>query len=196
MSHSSPTRSAAILPPDYDDLLGRVGRNKDKEAFIALFNHFAPRIKSFLMRGGMAEDAAEELAQETMLTMWQKAEKFDSSKAAASTWIFTIARNKKIDRLRKKGVITLDLDDLMLADAEPAVDQADLDWTHGDAHNRLARAMRDLPEEQAALVRKAFYEDMSHSEIAAATNLPLGTVKSRLRLGLARLRQVLKRDDF
>src|SRR5690606_35947426 len=188
------TRSAAT--PDFDDLLGQVARKKDKEAFVALFSHFAPRIKSFLMRGGMIEDEAEELAQETMLTMWQKAEPFDPYKASASTWIFTIARNKKIDRLRKNGVITLDLDELVLAGTEPAAETIDLDWTHGGARDKLNAALKELPEEQAALVRKAFYEDLSHGEIAEATQLPLGTVKSRLRLGLAKLRQSLQKDDI
>lgn len=174
-----------------DDLLLGLARNRDKESFVALFNHFAPRVKAFLMRGNLSEQEAEELTQDTMLTMWQKADQFDPYKASAATWVFTIARNKKIDRMRKNAVVTLDLDDLVMAGAEPASDavSADDELASGRARDRLARAIAQLPPEQALVVRKAFYDDMSHGEIAAATNIPLGTVKSRLRLGLERLRK-------
>jgi RNA polymerase sigma-70 factor (ECF subfamily) len=173
-----------------DDLLLALARTRDKDAFVALFRYFAPRIKAFLMRGNMPEQEAEELTQDTLLSMWQKADQFDPYKASATTWVYTIARNKKIDRMRKNGVVTLDLDDLVLAGAEPAVESsADGDLAQGRARDRLAQAIGALPPEQALVVRKAFYDDMSHGEIAAATDIPLGTVKSRLRLGLERLRQ-------
>lgn len=176
---------------DFDDLLVQLARNGRQDDFVRIFDYFAPRVKSFLMRGGLNENDAEELAQETLMTVWQKAGQFDPYMASASTWIYTIARNKKIDRLRKNTVQTLNLEDLLLAGKEPAAENTDPDWTQGRTKEKLAAAIGALPEEQAALVKRAFYDDMSHADIAAATHLPLGTVKSRLRIGLAKLRKTL-----
>jgi RNA polymerase sigma-70 factor (ECF subfamily) len=176
---------------NFNDLISFVARNRDKQAFISLFLHFAPRVKSFLMRGNMNENEAEELAQETMLMVWQKADQFNPMIATASTWIFTIARNKKIDRMRKNRVVTLDIEDMIAAGQEPSAEMPELDWSSGRMRTRLAEAIKTLPEDQATLVYKAFYEDLSHSEIAAKTQIPLGTVKSRLRMGMARLRASL-----
>jgi RNA polymerase sigma factor (sigma-70 family) len=181
-------RRSAKTANAFDDLILSVARNKDEQAFLALFNHFAPRVKSFLMRG-LSEQEAEELAQETMLMLWQKADGFNPKAASAATWIYTIARNKKIDRLRKHRVPTLDIDDLAANGHEPSVPPVEADWMQGKMRERLKNAIDELPADQASLVYKAFFEDMSHSEISAATDIPLGTVKSRLRLGMARLRE-------
>lgn len=168
------------------DLLYAVGHKKDKEAFAALFEYFAPRIKSFLMKGGASPDAADELAQDTMVTIWQRAESFDPTKANASTWIFTIARNKRIDSLRR---------------ARPEFDPTDEDFEiEDDAPNAndmiaqqeeedtMANAIRNLPEEQADLLYRSFFENKTHADIAKETSLPLGTVKSRIRIALDKLR--------
>lgn len=196
-THATKKTSAKDLEKArYDHLLLRVARNKDKQAFLDLFNHFAPRVKSFLMRGGIAENEAEELAQETMLLMWQKAEQFDPKIASASTWIYTIARNKKIDRLRKANVVTLDIDDLIAAGQEPAAPAQQPDWNNPVMRKQLSDAIKALPAEQSELVYRAFYDDLSHSQIAEVTRIPLGTVKSRLRLGLARLREILHENPL
>ena len=194
MTAPQPRIQETEAKPDFDGLLARVASTQDQEAFIEIFDHFAPRVKSYLMRGGLNDSDAEELAQETLMTVWQKAAQYDAYKAAASTWIYTIARNKKIDRLRKDGAPTLNLEDLLLAGKEPAAENTDPDWTQGRTKERLAAAIQALPQEQAQLVRRAFYDDMSHADIAAATHLPLGTVKSRLRIGLAKLRKTLFDD--
>ncbi len=166
-------------------LLLRVATQKDKEAFAELFEYFAPRIKSFLMKGGSAPDLADELAQETMIAVWQKAESFNPAKANASTWIFTIARNKRIDHLRR---------------VRPEIDPADPLLVEDDAisaHERMgqqqeteamAEAIKSLPAEQADLLYKSFFEDKTHADIAKETKLPLGTVKSRIRIALEKLR--------
>lgn len=171
---------------DFDAMLRAVGLQQDKQAFAGLFGHFAPRVKSYLMRGGMNAENADELAQETMLTVWDKAASYDPAKAAAGTWIFTIARNKKIDALRKRGQTHIDLDDLDLAATDQSAPSEST--IRGEEIKLLGDAIKRLPGEQADLLYKSFFEDKSHSEIAAETGLPLGTVKSRLRLALERLR--------
>lgn len=171
----------------FEDLLVDVGRNRNKESFILLFEYFAPRIKSFLMKGGANENSADELAQETMLSVWNKAKSFDPQKAAASTWIFTIARNKRIDAIRKKKAYNVDLDDLPLLEDEKALTPAQSTLLKEQAEG-IAGVLKKLPDAQAELIRKSFFEDKSHKEIAEETGIPLGTVKSRIRLALERLR--------
>jgi len=167
-------------------LLIAVAQKRDKAAFAELFDYFAPRIKSFLMKSGAAPDLADELAQETMLAVWQKASGFDPAKASASTWIFTIARNKRIDVLRKKVRPEVDIDEpLMIADDLPAASDVMIREQEADI---MARAIQTLPPEQASLLYKSFFEDKTHADIAAETKIPLGTVKSRIRLALERLR--------
>ncbi|MBL4804089.1 MAG: sigma-70 family RNA polymerase sigma factor [Alphaproteobacteria bacterium] len=171
-----------------------IAENEDKEAFIALFEHFAPRIKSFLMKGGANPELADELAQETMLTIWNKAERYNPKQAAASTWIFTIARNKRIDSIRKTKRYDPDPSDpILLADDGPSPRQHAL---HKEEMDVLAKALETLPEEQAELVKKSFFEDKSHAVIAEETGIPLGTVKSRIRLALERLRGDSKVQDI
>lgn len=154
-----------------------------------LFEHFAPRVKSFLMKGGTAEDVADELAQETMLTVWNKAGSFDPARSAASTWIFTIARNKKIDVLRKIGRYEVaPADPETLENTESASSPGADAMAHQETET-IAAALKDLPEEQSMLLRKSFFEDKSHADIAQETGLALGTVKSRIRLALERLRK-------
>lgn len=170
-----------------EDLLVDVGRNQNKESFIQLFEHFAPRIKSFLIKGGANESNADELAQETMLNVWNNAGSYDPQKAAASTWIFTVARNKRIDALRKKKSYDLDIDDMFFLEDENSPNPVK-SLSHKEEMDNLYDAIQELPEEQAHLIKKSFYEDKTHNEIADETGIPLGTVKSRIRLALERLR--------
>ncbi|MGC6531140.1 MAG: sigma-70 family RNA polymerase sigma factor [Candidatus Puniceispirillaceae bacterium] len=171
---------------ELDDLLVRVGREKDKTAFTTLFAYFAPRIKSFLLRLGSDMSTAEELAQEAMIMVWRRAETYNPAQAGASTWIFTIARNKRIDRLRREGRPVPDmLDPAMMPDLpETGMDAV----TRGQEEDKLREALKKLPEEQAKMIFAAYYEEKSHREISEESGLPLGTVKSRIRLALSRLR--------
>jgi RNA polymerase sigma factor (sigma-70 family) len=173
-----------------DDLIARVARHQDRGAFAALFEHFAPRVSAYLTRLGADDGSAQELAQEVMLAVWRRAASFNPALASVSTWIFTIARNKRIDRLRRERHPELDPDDPALA-PDPAVG-ADVALDHAETNRRLSRAIGNLPEEQARLLRMAYFEDKSHRAIAAETKLPLGTVKSRIRLALGRLRAALE----
>jgi RNA polymerase sigma-70 factor (ECF subfamily) len=172
------------------DLLEAVARDRDRSAFKELFAYYGPRVKAYLRRLGADDVLAEELAQEVMLTVWRRAHLFDRRQAAVSTWIYTIARNKRIDAIRRERWPEVDQDDPALV---PEADQpADAAVAAEQRSDRLHEAVKTLPEQQAMLLRKAFFEDKSHSVIAEETRLPLGTVKSRLRLAMTRLRTMLE----
>ena len=171
----------------YESLVEAIAAQRSREAFASLFEHFAPRLKSYLMRLGTDAAAAEEVVQEAMVMVWRKADSFDRRQASASTWIFTIARNKRIDRLRRERRPELDPNDpALVPDPEP---QADRSVEALQSRDRILAAMENLPVEQSDLIRMAYFDDKSHAEIAAETDLPLGTVKSRIRLALGRMRR-------
>jgi RNA polymerase sigma-70 factor (ECF subfamily) len=169
-------------------LIVAIAERGDRQAFGTLFGHFAPRVKSYLLRLGASAEAAEELAQETLLIVWRRAGGFDPSRAAASTWIFTIARNLRFDALRREKRPTV-ADDPSDAAGGPAAPDTILAALQDET--RIGRAVAELPADQARVVRLAFFADKPHSEIAAELDLPLGTVKSRLRLAMGRLRALL-----
>jgi RNA polymerase sigma-70 factor (ECF subfamily) len=178
-----------IGAPDHAALIEAIALRRDRAAFADLFAYFGPRVKAWMLRAGSNPTAAEELAQETMLAVWQKARLFDPTRAGASTWIFTIARNLRIDALRRDRHPS----DLMQdADNEPeAPMQADRVLAISQQEARIRSALTLLPPEQADVIRKAFFEDKVHAEIERELGIPLGTVKSRLRLAMNRLRAVL-----
>lgn len=158
---------------------------KDQAAFAEIFGHFAPRVKAFLMKSGASPELAEECTQEVMTTLWRKAHMFDPAKASVSTWIFTVARNRKIDILRKER--RPEPDDLPWGpEAEPEQEEV---MVIQQETRKLGEALADLPHKQKDLILKAYYGELSHSEIAEQTGLPLGTIKSRIRLALDRLRR-------
>jgi RNA polymerase sigma-70 factor (ECF subfamily) len=172
------------------DLLGAVAEQRDRAAFARLFGHFAPRVKAYMRRLGAQDQKAEDLAQEVMLTVWRRACLYDGGRASVSTWIFTIARNKRIDDLRRERRPEIDPHDPALV-ADPQ-DRADELVVQQDQARRLRDAVGALPEHQALVLRKNFFEDKPHGVIAQELDLPLGTVKSRVRLALAKLRQALE----
>jgi RNA polymerase sigma-70 factor, ECF subfamily len=175
---------------EYSALLQRVAEARDRTAFAALFDHFAPRVKSFMMRKGSNAEQAEDLVQEAMIAVWTKAAMFSSDRGSVSTWIFTIARNLRIDRLRReKSQLYTDLEDFdapdLRIDAEQSLGRSQED-------NHVAQALAQIPEEQRALLILSYVEDVPQSEIATRLNIPLGTVKSRMRLGYRRMRKLLE----
>ncbi len=175
---------------DLDDLLTAVGASHDGKAFTVLFDHFGPRVQAQMMRLGLPPVAAEDVTQDVMETIWRKAHLYDARKAGAATWIFHIARNRRIDlRRRSREFSCADEVFFAVADGGQACDDR-LDASQREAFVRAALAV--LPQEQLALVRLAFFEGLSHSTIARRLNLPLGTVKSRLRLAFTRLRRLLR----
>ena len=174
-------------------LMEAVAIHKDKAAYGELFAYYGPRVKAYLMRLGADNTLAEELAQDVMVTVWRKADLFDRTQASVSTWLFRVARNKRIDAIRRTTKPELDPNDpLLLPSAPPAADQV----ITGAERDQLVRAaIVELPEEQRQLLQQAFYDGLSHREIAEQTGTPLGTVKSRLRLAFLKLRSKLDSPD-
>jgi len=179
----------AVTAPESDpfaDLMNRIASHGDRAAYAALFEHYAPRVKGYLGRLGLEPGRADDLAQEVMVAVWRKAGSFDRRKATVSTWIYRIARNRRIDLFRRERTATLDPDEPQLSPAALPLPDADLEATQREA--QVAAALAELPPEQREMVRAAFYEDLTQSEIAERFGLALGTVKSRLRLAFEKLR--------
>jgi RNA polymerase sigma-70 factor, ECF subfamily len=167
-----------------------VAQNLDRAAFGQLFDRFAPRLKSFMMRKGASPDLAEDLVQEAMLLIWTKAGLYDPAKGSVFGWVFTVARNLRIDRLRRDSTMPLSpLDDYDEASDDPGGDEI-LSRKQEDRH--VATALMDIPSEQREVLLLSYVEDMPQTEIAQRLNLPLGTVKSRMRLAYNRLRKSLE----
>jgi RNA polymerase sigma factor (sigma-70 family) len=185
-----PTGAMQATPPEVDmsELLARVGRMHDVGDFEVLFRHYAPRVKAYMARTGSAR-SAEELMQETMIAVWNKSALYDPGKGTASTWIFTLARNLRIDAYRREKHPEFDENDpAFQPDPEPAADTR----LEGEQSAELLRgALRSLPADQAEVLRLAFFEDSSQSTIAERLGVPLGTVKSRMRLAFQKLRATL-----
>jgi len=183
-----PMESQSPVEPDMAALIVEVAQSRDIERFELVFRHFAPRVKAYMARSGSAA-GAEELMQETMVSVWNKAAMFDPAKGAASTWVFSIARNLRIDAWRREKHPEFDENDPAFQPApEPAADTR----IEVEESAKLVRsALGTLPPEQAEVLRLAYFEDSSQSDIAEKLNLPLGTVKSRMRLAFGKLRSIL-----
>lgn len=162
--------------------------HRDREAFGRLFDHFAPRLKSMMLRGGLRDGTADDVVQDVMLAVWHKASQFDPHRADAAGWIYAIARNRRIDMARRRP--------LAQPDEMPEIESLEPDATHILALQQEARhlteALSRLAPEQAEALRAAYFDDIPHSRISEMTGLPLGTIKSRIRLGLERLRHELR----
>ncbi|MDH0370092.1 sigma-70 family RNA polymerase sigma factor [Brucella anthropi] len=175
--------------PSMEELMLAVSSRRDVDAFEVIFKHFAPRVKAYMAKLSADTQTAEELMQETMIAVWNKADQFDVAKGALSTWIFTIARNLRIDAVRRARRPEFDpTDPAFVPDAEQP---ADLRIAERQSASQLRAAMADLPKEQSTLLELAYFEESTHSAIAKKLNLPLGTVKSRLRLAFNKLRAAL-----
>jgi RNA polymerase sigma-70 factor (ECF subfamily) len=182
-------RTASENQPSLEELMLAVSSRRDVDAFEAIFKHFAPRVKAYMAKLSADTQTAEELMQETMITVWNKADQFDFSKGALSTWIFTIARNQRIDAVRRARRPEFDpTDPAFVPDEEQP---ADLRIAEQQSASQLRAAMADLPKEQCTLLELAYFEESTHSAIAKKLNLPLGTVKSRLRLAFSKVRAAL-----
>ncbi|WP_304518547.1 sigma-70 family RNA polymerase sigma factor [Celeribacter sp. PS-C1] len=161
---------------------------RDKAAFSALFDHFAPRLKGFIMRSGMGSGQAEEIVQEVMLTVWRKADLFDPGRAQVSGWIYQIARNRQIDVIRKEN---RPVPEELYEDQGSEPDASQIVGLEQEA-SELRQALARLKPDQREMIEKAYLGELTHQEIKSQTGLPLGTIKSRIRLGLERLRHELK----
>jgi RNA polymerase sigma-70 factor, ECF subfamily len=178
--------------PPYGDVerLRRVALSQDRTAFSELFDVYGPKVKAFMMRKGASSEQAEDLVQETMISVWTKAALYVPERGGVSTWIFTIARNLRIDRLRReKSSQFTDIDDYDAESGDISQDEA-LGRFQEDTH--VAKALAQIPAEQRELLLMSYVEDLPQSEIAARLKIPLGTVKSRMRLAYRRMRKMLE----
>lgn len=162
--------------------------DRDRAAFAKLFDHFAPRLKGFVMRSGLSAPQAEEIVQDVMLTIWRKAALFDPHRAQASAWIYQITRNRQIDILRKEN---RPVPEELREDPGSEPDASQIVGLEQEVEE-VRRALAALKPEQREIIEKAYLGELTHQEISAEMGLPLGTIKSRIRLGMERLRHDLK----
>lgn len=185
---------SAPTATDLAEWLYAVANRSDRSAFARLFEYFSPRLIAFFARAGLPREAAEEVTQETMIAVWTKASLYDPANAGVATWVYTIARNARIDRLRREGRRTRV--ETGAADEEVQLDVSGEDYLlAGERDERVRLAVETLPRDQAAVVRMSFFADKPHSEIARELGVPLGTVKSRLRLAMAKIRGVWESES-
>ena len=167
-----------------------IGKNQDKLAFNSIFRYFAPRLKSFLVKAGSTDSQAEEVIQEVMIAVWTKSSTYDSSKSSVSTWIYTIARNKRIDKIRKEKRHYLSESDEGLEIPVDSTQEKEIFSTQ--VSNSLKKYMSNLPEEQSKLLKLSYFYNKTHTDISTELKIPLGTVKSRIRLALTKMRHLVE----
>ncbi|GAA3582736.1 sigma-70 family RNA polymerase sigma factor [Marinobacter xestospongiae] len=195
MTTLEPTAHRADSPRDpWSQLLEKVGKHQDREAFQSLFQHFGPQIKHYAIANGLPHQA-EELVQEVFISIWRRSCLYDWRKAAASTWIFTIARNQRVDLLRKlrrtNKEITVETEDLWQVPGEQE-DEPVTSLHRLMSERRIRESLVHLPEEQITVIAKVYMEQKSHQTVAEELDIPLGTVKSRVRLALKKLKVLLQ----
>jgi RNA polymerase sigma-70 factor, ECF subfamily len=182
--------SAGSGGDEHMKLLARIATNRDRSAFERIFDIFAPRVKSFMIRKGASAEQAEDLVQETMIAVWSKAGLYVGERGSVATWIFTIARNLRIDRLRReKSNMFTDMEDF---DAPSEDATAEESYGRMEEDSLVARALQQIPEEQKQLLIMSYVDDLPQVEIAQRLKIPLGTVKSRMRLAYRRLHKILE----
>jgi RNA polymerase sigma-70 factor, ECF subfamily len=179
-------------PENWSGLLAEMAISQDKTLYIQLYRNFAPKVKAYILRLGVVEATAEELTQEAMLSMWRKAHLYKPEKAAASTWIFTLARNQSIDWMRRQKYPEYSLDHWH----ESAEVSLALDTVEQTVMcDRIGAVINELPESQSQVIYMSFFEGRSHSEIAEKLKIPLGSVKSRIRLAAEKLKLKLRGEQ-
>ena len=176
---------------DWSGLIAEVALRRDREAFRRLFEFFAPRIKGYLRRTGSSEAEAEEIAQDAMVALWRKADRFDPATSGAVAWIYTIARNLRIDAVRRGRRTERMLQDVEAEYRPEPVESTETAFGRSQEAERVELALQRLPAQQSEIIRLSFLEERPHSEIAVSLGIPLGTVKSRVRLAMNRLRELL-----
>jgi len=184
---------ASVTADDLKDLMAAVKQYRDRAAYGLLFQYFAPRIVGFMARAGVGPADSEEIAQETMVAVWRKAELYDPAQAAVSTWIFTIARNLRVD-LARRATRARDGAAGLAAPEAGLVESAESATLAGEREAKVRQALAALSREQALVLRLSFFSEKPHTEIARELGIPLGTVKSRVRLAMAKIRPLLETE--
>ena len=170
--------------------LKSIGKSQDRQAFSIVFKYFAPRLKSFLIKAGSTESQAEEVIQEVMIAVWTKAATYDNNKSSVSTWVYTIARNKRIDKIRKERRHYLSESDEGLE--IPVASTQENEIFSEQLSSSLKKYMSNLPEEQSKLLKLSYFYNKTHADISEELRIPLGTVKSRIRLALTKMRHLVE----
>ncbi len=168
----------------------RVRSHADRHAFVSLFNIMAPKVLSMIMKAGLDKATAEDIVQEVMLKVWHRRDQFEPTKASVATWIYAIARNTRIDHQRKLSKPALSPDEPALRPSEPASQDELLDVKNQTVF--LQKAIAELTLPQREVLKLAYLAGLSHSQISKQLNIPEGTVKSRLRLAMDKLRVSMK----
>ena len=172
----------------YSEFMNDIAYQQDKHAFSQIFKYFAPRLKSYFIKCGAQENQAEEIIQEVMIAVWTKAASYDKKKSSVSTWIYTIARNKRIDKIRKeKRHYLLESDEGLEIPVSSTQEQ---DILSGQVSEKIKTCLKSLPSEQAKLLKLSYFYEKTHIDISNELNIPLGTVKSRIRLALNKLKNM------
>ena len=184
---SSRDKQQTPSPDALVEMMRQVAQDRDRQAFALLFRYFGPKLKTFFLRWTLSSVAADDLVQETMLTVWRKASYFDAERAGVATWIFTVARNIRIDHLRRQKDPSA-----LPPDAETAMDTVEDGMLDAERDAAVRNALTALSPEQQTIIRLAYFSERSQTEIADELGIPLGTVKSRTRLAMNRLRGLLE----
>ena len=175
---------------DLRSYLNDIGENQDKVAFSHIFKYFAPRLKSFFVKLGSPENQAEEIIQEVMISVWKKANTYNSDKSSVSTWIYTIAKNKRVDKIRKeKRHYTVESDESLEI---PIPSKQEEEILASELSEKISNTLKFLPKEQAELLKLSYFYEKTHTDIANDLNIPLGTVKSRIRLALSKMKNLVE----
>ena len=170
------------------ELMVKVKNDRDQIAFSNLFDFLAPKLKAYFIQNGISADISEELTQEVMSIIWSKSDRYDSSKSAVTTWVYTIARNKKVDFFRKNAKIEVNDDDIR----EFLYENGDQDkLSRKEAAEQVNRINKELNQDQRKMIKMNFFENKSHKKIAEELEIPLGTVKSRIRNLLIKMQRLL-----
>ncbi len=170
--------------------LSEIALHQDKSAFNTIFNYFAPRLKSYLIKVGSTETQAEGVIQEVMIAVWTKASSYDNNKSSVGTWIYTIARNKRIDKIRKDKRHYLSESDEGLEIPVQSTQENEIFSSQVSAS--LKKQIENLPEDQGKLLKMSYFYDKTHADISEELSIPLGTVKSRIRLALTKMRHLVE----
>jgi len=188
-SRVKPPTARMLTEEEMTPLIASIAEQGDRQAFAKVYKYFAPRVKSFLVGKGLTQAAADDVLQEVMLAVWQKASSYDRAKAKLSTWVFTIARYKYIDRLRREGCRPTETANFDMHESENML--SDDEVLQEQRQDAVQAAIANLPTDQHSVIFLSFVKGLAHSEIAEQLGMPLGTVKSRIRRSFAQLREEL-----
>jgi len=175
---------------DLRNFIKDIAETQDRLAFSNIFNYFAPRLKSFFIKLGCSESQSEEIIQEVMISIWTKSKTYNSEKSSVSTWVYTIAKNKRIDKIRKEKKHYSSESDESLEIPIPSIQEDQVIAT--EISEKINNCISYLPKEQAELLKLSYFYEKTHSDIASELKIPLGTVKSRIRLALSKMKNLVE----